>query len=156
MLRSPEERAARETLRKAAKARQREKMDKGPVKIGGEVVEIPPRPKLSQSVRARVLAKSHGHCAYAGCTETRGLEIDHILPRELGGSDSEANLSALCGPHHKAKTKRDVAMIAKARRIRRKLAEPRKPSKLKSRGFDAGYRPIPSGTPVRRDRSERP
>lgn len=36
------------------------------------------------------------------------------------------------------------------------LAEPRKPSKLKSRGFDAGYRPIPSGTPVRRDRSERP
>lgn len=31
-------------------------------------------------------------------------EVDHITPKAEGGTDADANLQAICGPCHKAKT----------------------------------------------------
>lgn len=64
------------------------------------------------------------------------FEIDHITPLELGGHEGPHNLQALCIPCHKAKTKLDVARIAKAKR-QAKLLKPREKSKrpIRSRGF---------------------
>lgn len=140
------EREARDAYRKQERARRAPKADRveklaGPAR---EEVVIPPRPSVSPAVRARVIAKADGHCARLDCTETKGLEVDHIICRELGGSDAEHNLEALCGPHHKAKTARDMKMIAKARRIREARTEPKPPSRLKGRGFSGDYQPIPS------------
>jgi 5-methylcytosine-specific restriction endonuclease McrA len=67
----------------------------------------------------------------------QGLEIDHIIPLELGGLDEDANLQALCYTHHKAKTKADIKRIAKARRLRnKKPPDPNRLGQIRSRGFD--------------------
>ena len=34
-------------------------------------------------------------------------EVDHIVPRQQGGSDEWTNLQALCKPHHSEKTMRE-------------------------------------------------
>ena len=61
-------------------------------------------------MRAHIL-KRDGHCQYEGCGEIDGyekdtrrictLEVHHIIPRRLGGTDHPANLIALCHDHHR-------------------------------------------------------
>lgn len=92
--------------------------------------------RMTPARRKRILERFDGCCARLDCTVTTGLEIDHIIPIALSGKDDDANLEPLCAPHHLAKTKRDVALIAKARRIVKKNTDPRPPSRLKSRGFE--------------------
>lgn len=104
--------------------------------------EATPRLSVSPARRERVLA-AHGHqCARIGCQVTDGLELDHILPLELGGEDVDLNIEPLCARHHKAKTASDIKRIAKARRLRKANdpEQPKKPSRwpsrsLASRGF---------------------
>lgn len=38
---------------------------------------------------------------------TRATEVDHIVPKHLGGTDDPANLQSICNPCHKAKTARE-------------------------------------------------
>ena len=111
----------------------------------GDAVVIPPR-KMTPARRKRLLEAAGGVCARLGCEVTEGLELDHIIPLELSGDDSDAAFEPLCPAHHKAKTRLDVKMIAKARRIRKRLSGEKKPKGLiKSRGFQKGSkRPIPS------------
>jgi 5-methylcytosine-specific restriction endonuclease McrA len=100
-------------------------------------VELEPRKAMTAARRRRILAKSDGHCSYPDCEVTEGLEIDHQIPLALGGKDTDENLFALCRHHHGMKTRLDVKMIAKAKRIVRKNSpETRKPARLQSRGFD--------------------
>lgn len=105
-----------------------------------EPVSATPRKAMTPARRARIIAKSDGHCAYPECDETAGLEIDHTIPLELGGKDEDDNLAALCGPHHKQKTALDLKLIAKARRRRAKDRGefPASKSKIRSRGFAPG------------------
>lgn len=140
-----EQRQARDAYRKSVRDNRSPKVriDKDPVKLGGEAVIVPPRPKLTAAQRRHVLDKHDGHCARLECTETRGLEIDHIIPRDLGGADHVDNYEPLCEPHHKAKTARDIKLIAKARRIRKGLTEPRQPSRIQSAPFSDDYQPLP-------------
>lgn len=105
-------------------------------KLAGRSGEATPRLSMSPARRARIIAKSGGCCAYPECPITTGLEIDHTIPLELGGREDDSNLVALCIAHHKAKTRLDIKLIAKARRIVKKATEPRKPSTLKGRGFE--------------------
>jgi len=82
----------------------------------------------------------------------QGLEIDHIIPLELGGSDDEDNLQALCYAHHKAKTKEDIKRIAKARRLRnKKPPDPNRLGQIRSRGFDKSVKRKFNGQVVRRN-----
>lgn len=104
--------------------------------IADPVVAEPRR--MTPARRQRIL-EAHGHCcAYPGCEITVGLEIDHVIALELGGKDADDNLEPLCGPHHKAKTARDINLIARAKRRKAKHEGSFPPSKarLRSRGFD--------------------
>lgn len=104
-----------------------------------ERVIIPPRPPISPATRARVLQRFGHRCARPGCGVGDGLEVDHILCRELGGADHESNYEPLCNAHHKAKTRNDRRMIAKAHRLERaEDPETRRRTKrpMVSRGFD--------------------
>ncbi len=35
------------------------------------------------------------------------VEVDHIIPKALGGTDERSNLQGLCRSHHSAKTMRE-------------------------------------------------
>lgn len=81
-----------------------------------------PRKAMTKARRARAIERFDGKCASPGCSVTDSLEIDHTIPLELGGADEDHNLRPLCTYHHKLKTKLDVMMIAKARRLRKREA----------------------------------
>ena len=87
-----------------------------------EPVDATHRKAMTKTRRERVIARFDGKCASPGCSRTESLEIDHTIPLELGGADEDHNLKPLCGYHHKLKTKIDAAMIAKARRNRKREA----------------------------------
>jgi hypothetical protein len=48
----------------------------------------------------RVRARDRGRCQVPGCSRRAALHAHHIVPRARGGSDSPANLVALCPRHH--------------------------------------------------------
>jgi 5-methylcytosine-specific restriction endonuclease McrA len=57
------------------------------------------------ALRDRVLARDGYRCRFVGadgvrCTQTRALEIDHIVPVALGGCSEPDNLRVLCRPHN--------------------------------------------------------
>ena len=39
---------------------------------------------------------------------TRAREVDHKLPKHLGGTDHPDNLESICTPHHKQKTNQEA------------------------------------------------
>lgn len=87
-----------------------------------EPVDATHRKAMTKTRRERVIARFNGKCASPGCSRADSLEIDHTIPLELGGADEDHNLRPLCTYHHRLKTKLDVAMIAKARRNRKREA----------------------------------
>src|SRR5579885_925380 len=64
------------------------------------------------SIERAVRLRDGSRCAYVAsdgrrCAETRGLEIDHVVPWALGGrSDDAANLRLLCRAHNQAQARR--------------------------------------------------
>ena len=55
------------------------------------------RTPISGSIKVRVLTRGRGRCECCGAHEhQRALEVDHIVPRNQGGSDDLSNLQALC------------------------------------------------------------
>lgn len=106
-----------------------------------EEVEIDGR-AMTPARRARIIARDK-HCRYPGCEIAVGLEIDHIVALALGGRDIEDNLECLCQHHHAQKTKRDVALIAKAKRtgLKHRGEFPPPVQKIRSRGFQRRWEP---------------
>lgn len=52
---------------------------------------------ISGSIKYIVLKNAHFHCELCGVSaDIRALEVDHILPRNRGGTDDLSNLQALC------------------------------------------------------------
>lgn len=101
-----------------------------------EPVEIEGR-SMTAARRARIIARDGGTCRYPDCEATHGLEVDHIVCLALGGRDSDENLETLCYDHHKQKTRRDVGLIAKAKRAgaKHRGEYPASKAKIRSRGF---------------------
>lgn len=62
------------------------------------------RPSNWPSIRAQVLARDRFTCQMCGARSE--LEVDHIIPVAKGGSWELDNLWTLCGPDHKAKSKK--------------------------------------------------
>jgi 5-methylcytosine-specific restriction endonuclease McrA len=61
---------------------------------------------IPQAVRDEVFSRDGGRCTFVGtngrrCTETRNLQIDHILPFGKGGSNDTGNLRLLCPAHNR-------------------------------------------------------
>lgn len=82
--------------------------------------------------------RANGRCEKCGAALKPGEgEGDHILPAELGGEPTLANLQILCRVCHKAKTADDVRRIRKADRARDKAsgAMKSKGPPIQSRGF---------------------
>ena len=52
---------------------------------------------VSGTIRYQILKRSKFHCELCGISaEQKALEVDHIIPRNKGGSDDPSNLQALC------------------------------------------------------------
>ena len=63
---------------------------------------------ISGSIRHKVLVQAKYRCLACGISaEHKALEVDHILPRNLGGSDELHNLQALCYSCNSAKRDQD-------------------------------------------------
>lgn len=58
-------------------------------------------------VREYLLQKWQRRCAYCGATDTR-LEVEHIYPRSIGGSDRISNLTLACHQCNQAKGNQDI------------------------------------------------
>ncbi|SFR35840.1 Diadenosine tetraphosphate (Ap4A) hydrolase [Robiginitalea myxolifaciens] len=55
------------------------------------------RKPVPGSVRYKVLRRARGRCELCGISiEEKAIEVDHIVPKNLGGSDSIDNYQALC------------------------------------------------------------
>lgn len=55
------------------------------------------RSSLSGSLTYRIIKRAKSRCEACGVSsEERALDIDHIIPKNKGGSDDESNLQALC------------------------------------------------------------
>ena len=64
-----------------------------------------PRILITDSVRDYVFQRDRYHCQSCGISqkETK-LQIDHIIPLALGGSNDLSNLQTLCGPCNRRKS----------------------------------------------------
>jgi ATP adenylyltransferase len=52
---------------------------------------------ISGSLRYDIIQRAKGRCEACGISaEERALEVDHIIPRNKGGTDDRSNLQALC------------------------------------------------------------
>jgi len=71
---------------------------------------------IAGTLRYEVLKKAQFHCELCGISaDVRALEVDHIVPRKLGGTDDPANLQALCYSCNSMKRDRDATDFRKVR-----------------------------------------
>jgi ATP adenylyltransferase len=71
---------------------------------------------ISGTLRYDVLKRSAFHCELCGVSaDVRALEVDHIIPRNLNGSDDPSNLQALCYSCNAMKRDRDDADLRAVR-----------------------------------------
>jgi ATP adenylyltransferase len=67
-----------------------------------------PNDLSSSNIRYLVLKLAHGKCALCGASiKDTPIDIDHIVPRNKGGSNELSNLQALCYRCNRAKRDRD-------------------------------------------------
>lgn len=112
------------------------------------------RKPLRGAARAAFLAEHGGRCYYCGDPIVDDeWDDEHVIARELlppgGDADALSNRRPIHRhPCHKIKSRQDRKLIAKSNRIRRANGpvEDRRQTRhpIRGRGFQQGYRPIPS------------
>jgi ATP adenylyltransferase len=71
---------------------------------------------ISGTLKFEVLKNAQFHCELCGISaDVRALEVDHIVPRNLGGTDDPSNLQALCYSCNSMKRDRDETDFRKVR-----------------------------------------
>lgn len=71
---------------------------------------------ISGTLKFEVLKSAQFHCELCGVSaDVRALEVDHIVPRNLGGTDDPSNLQALCYSCNSMKRDRDETDFRKVR-----------------------------------------
>ena len=84
---------------------------------GFSTAEGPPPPRrnsLTRAVRDSVLAQGGGACEFtdprtgARCGSRTRVEVDHVRPRALGGTDEPSNLRCLCATHNRSEAEREL------------------------------------------------
>lgn len=78
---------------------------------------------MSPRRRMRIWTAHGGVCHICGAKIDGGKErwdVDHVIPLELSGDDSDENLAPVHAACHKAKTHDDVKSIRKAERMRQR------------------------------------
>ena len=83
--------------------------------------------RKNRATRKSVFQRSQGRCTFKDpttghtCGSRHQIEIDHIIPRALGGDDSPENLRVLCRQHNLYMSERILGQ-ATANQWRRKRA----------------------------------
>ena len=106
---------------------------------------------LTGGEKANMLIRQGGRCAICAEDLTDPVEWDHSTPHAFRPERKpDQAVHRRC---HRAKTARDVAGIAKAKRLHRSfvLGEKRRKRKIASRGFDKAWRRRMDGTTERRE-----
>jgi ATP adenylyltransferase len=68
------------------------------------------------TLKFEVLKAAQFHCELCGISaDIRALEVDHIVPRNLGGTDDRSNLQVLCYSCNSMKRDRDATDFRKVR-----------------------------------------
>lgn len=97
------------------------------------------RKEFSKSIKVKVILRAtkngNVYCEACGALAKK-WEIDHVRPDGLLGSPVLDNAQLLCRVCHSAKTKSDVAAIARCKRIEARALGVKKRPTLKSRGFE--------------------
>lgn len=90
--------------------------------------------KIPDRVKERIAMRASDCCQQCGRSIGGKLraEFDHIIPLILGGKHAEGNLRLVCNECHALKTKRDVKLAAKVKRIRKKKMGFRGPSRFQT------------------------
>mgnify|MGYP003321035262 FL=1 len=71
---------------------------------------------ISGSIRYQVLSRAKSRCELCGIpNDQKALEVDHIIPRNMGGSDDINNLQALCYSCNAMKRDKDSTDFRKVR-----------------------------------------
>lgn len=97
-----------------------EYVDAYPNRLGVKSVREP----LSSGIRYDVLAKSKGVCAACGASPPRvSLDVDHVVPVNMGGASDPSNLQVLCASCNRDKRDRDRTNFVKWRK-RLKFRDP--------------------------------
>lgn len=78
------------------------------------------------AIREHVLKRDGNQCQAqeVGCTGL-AVEVDHIVPQYLGGTDDDDNLESLCPECHARRTSRQAHERAQIRKAEKKEAERR-------------------------------
>ena len=114
-----------------------------------EPVAIEPRRPLTRRETIELAVRQGGRCG-CGCGDKldalrEGVTDEHRIPLEMGGTNDLSNRELWRTPCAKRKTaKADQPAIAKVKRIEKREAGEKKPSRIKSRGFSDQKRTIPS------------
>lgn len=102
--------------------------------------DFKPVPPLTPAQRRAALDHYGRRCHFKGCQSVDDIEVDHIIPRTLGGTNEMRNLRPMCALHHSEKTNRkDIPNISRAKRLNDKHFGEKKSSgapKIKSPGFN--------------------
>ncbi len=101
---------------------------------------------ISVPVRDRLLIRAEHQCEYRSsdglrCSERSRLEIDHIVPWGLGGSNEEGNLRVLCAPHNRLHADRCYGtefmdQIESARSMSAQQADSSQPAQRQPAGYE--------------------
>lgn len=67
----------------------------------GSPADVGRRHRLVTARLRRLVTERDRHCTHPGCTSADFLEVHHVIPWEQGGPTDLANLSLLCGFHHR-------------------------------------------------------
>ena len=96
--------------------------------------------QYSQTNKAVILfTRQDGKCPYCGCNlldeahQNKRLQIDHVIPKVLGGSNDISNLCLTCSYCNSAKNKKSVAELEEYLR-------PYKESKVRKKDLANYYR----------------
>lgn len=78
---------------------------------GGRSASRSQRRAIPARIRDKVMKRDGWRCTYktaAGvrCSQTRGLQIDHVVPVGRGGSNATSNLRVLCAAHNRLEAER--------------------------------------------------
>jgi 5-methylcytosine-specific restriction endonuclease McrA len=84
------------------------------------------------AVRDRVIHRDGGRCTFVDrngqrCTETIALQVDHVKPAAIGGTDRESNLRAMCPAHNRLLAERTFGRGTVERAIEASRPRSRKP-----------------------------
>ena len=112
-----------------------------------EEIPIEKRRVLSKTRKLALLIK-HPRCYLCGekLGDLSGVDFDHLTPLAIGGEQGEDDILPAHRECHRAKTRsRDVPMIAKVNRLRKREAGLRRKRKpIPSRPFPKRQKNVPS------------